>query len=96
VIGVVRTHQGIRLAQYHSSMLSAYLTGRVIEDTRREFFNNLVEVGPGIALTPSNRFNLQLRLEHVNGTYLPAGRSHNPYGKNYTNNLVQLLFYAKI
>ena len=45
VIGGVRTHQGIHLLQYHSSMLNAYVTGRVIADTQRQFFNNFAEVG---------------------------------------------------
>lgn len=95
VIGLIRTHQGIRLLQYHSSMVNLYVTGRVIADTKREFYNNIAEVGPGISFVPSNRFHLQLRFEQVNGMYLPAGRFVNPYGKYYTNNVVQLLFYMK-
>lgn len=96
VIGTLKTHQGIRLAQYKSSMLNLYLSGRVIEDTRREFFNNIAEIGPGIGFIPSNRFRVQLRYEHLKGIYLPAGGSFNPYGKYYTNNIVQLFVYAKI
>ncbi|WP_133127753.1 tetratricopeptide repeat protein [Legionella nagasakiensis] len=97
VIGLIRTHQGMRLLQYHSSMLNLYMTGRVIADTRREFFNNLAEIGPGIAFVPSNRFNLQLRFEHIKGAYLPVGgASVNPYGKYYSNNLVQLHFYVNM
>lgn len=96
VIGLARTHQGIRLLQYKSSMVNLYATGRILADTRREFFNNFAEVGPGIAFIPSNRFNVQLRLEHVNGVYLPAGATPNPYDKYYTNNVAQLLFYVRI
>jgi hypothetical protein len=95
VIGLIRTHQGIRLFQYKSSMINLYLTGRVIEDTKRLFFNNIAEIGPGISIVPSNRFNVQLRLEQVNGMYLPAGATLNPYNKYYTNQLAQLLFYMK-
>ncbi|WP_298625564.1 hypothetical protein, partial [uncultured Legionella sp.] len=96
VIATIKTHQGIRFLQYHSSMINLYLSGRVIEDTRREFFNNIAEVGPGIGFTPSNRYRVQLRFEHIKGAYLPAGRSINPYGKYYTNNTVQLFVYLKI
>jgi hypothetical protein len=96
VIGVLRTRQGIRLLQYHSSMLNLYAAGRVIADTNRVFYNNIAEVGPGISFIPTNRFNLELRFEYVNGVYLPAGGSVNPYGKYYTNQVVQLLFYVKI
>ena len=96
IIGLIKTHQGIRLLQYKSSMLNLYMTGRVFGDTRREFFNNYAEVGPGISFIPSNRFNLELRFEHVDGVYLPAGASFNPYGKHYTSQYAQLLFYVKI
>ena len=96
VIGVIKTHQGVRLLQYKSSMLNLYMTGRVFGDTRREFFNNYAEVGPGIAFVPSNRFNLQLRVEQVKGVYLPAGATVNPYAKYYTSQYIQLLFYVKI
>lgn len=96
IIGGGRTHQGIRFIQYHSMILNAYLTGRVIVDTKRLFYNNFMEAGPGIAFIPTNRFNFQLRFEHLNGAYLPAGAIPNPYRQYYTNNLVQLLFYVKI
>jgi hypothetical protein len=60
VIGGLRTHQGIRLLQYHSTMLNAYVTGRVITDTQRIYYNNFAEIGPGLSFIPSNRFNVQL------------------------------------
>jgi tetratricopeptide (TPR) repeat protein len=97
VIAGVRTRQGIRLLQYHSSMLNLYWVGRAITDTNRIFYNNFAEMGPGLALVPSNRFNVQVRLEHVNGVYLPAGTvPPNPYSKHYTNNLIQMLFYIRV
>jgi tetratricopeptide (TPR) repeat protein len=96
VIGGIRTRQGIRLLQYKSSLLNVYMVGRVLGDTRREYFNNIAEIGPGIAFIPSNRVNLQVRLEHVNGAYLPAGALTNPYRPYYTNTIIQLFFYVKI
>lgn len=96
VIGGIRTHHGVRLIQYHSMILNTYLTGRVITDTKRLFYNNFLEGGPGVAFIPTNRFNFQLRFEHLNGAYIPAGAIPNPYRQYYTNNLVQLLFYVKI
>ncbi len=96
VIAGAKTHQGIRLLQYHSSMVNLYATGRVIADTQRQFFNNFAEIGPGIEFIPTNRFNVKILFEHVNGVYLPAGATPNPYGQYYTNNVVQLLMYVKI
>lgn len=97
VIGGIRTHQGIRLLQYHSSMINLYIVGRVLGDTQHVFYNNYAEAGPAIAFIPSNRWNLQLRFEHVNGVYLPASAiPSNPYPKHYTNNILQLIFYVKL
>ncbi len=95
IIANAKTHQGIRLLQYHSSMVNLYVTGRVIEDSNRDFFNNIAEVGPGIGFIPSNRYKLEVRFEHINGVYLPVGGNTNPYSKYYLNNTVQLLFYTK-
>ena len=96
IIATGKTHQGLRLWQYHSSMLNLYVTGRVIEDTNRDFFNNIAEIGPGVGFIPSNRYKVELRFEHINGKYLPVGNSSNPYGKYYINNMVQLFFYTKL
>lgn len=96
VIAGFNTHQGVRLFQYRSSMINLYLSGRAMVDTRREFFNNIAEIGPGVSFIPNNRYRLQLRFESVNGMYLPAGGSFNPYHKYYTNRIAQLLFYVKI
>lgn len=96
VIGLIRTHQGVHILQYQRSLLNLYVTGRAITDTHREFFNNLAEIGPGIAFIPTNLLPLQIRFEQVKGVYIPAGASPNPYGKYYTNRVIQLLFYLKI
>jgi|GEM_PF-139464 len=97
IISTIRTRQGIRAIQYESTMINFYVTGRVIADTNRDFFNNIAEIGPGIAIVPSNRYNLQLRLEQIRGVYLPVNRfSVNPYGKYYTNRIAQLLVYVRI
>jgi tetratricopeptide (TPR) repeat protein len=96
VIGGAVTRQGIRALQYKSSILNVYVVGRALSDTQRVFYNNFAEIGPGVSFMPSNRFNLQLRFEHLNGMYIPAGSIPNPYAKYYTNNVVQLLVYVKI
>ncbi|STX51434.1 Uncharacterized enzyme of heme biosynthesis [Legionella busanensis] len=96
VIGTFITRQGIRILQYHASIINIYMLGRVFQDTRREFFNNLVEYGPGVGFIPSNRFRIEIRFDYINGTYLPAGGSVNPYGKHYTNKMLQLLYYVRV
>ena len=95
-IGGIRTHQGIHLLRYKSGVINTYLTGRVIFDTQRLFFNNYTEIGPGIAWIPFARYNLQLRFEHVRGMYIPAGNTPNPYSHYYNNNILQFLVYIKL
>lgn len=96
VIASIRTHQGIRLLQYKSSMINLFIRGRVIEDSRRDFYNNFAELGPGLGITPSNRYNVEIHLDYINGMYLPAGgRQPNPFSKFYSNKRALLLCYVK-
>ena len=96
VIGLFRTHQGIHLLQYKSSMLNVYVRGILSEDTRRIFSNNFTEIGPGFSIIPSNRWNLEFCFEYSKGMYLPAGRVYNPYSKYYSNALARALFYVRV
>jgi len=97
VIASVRTHQGIRLFQYKSSMINLFARGRVIEDSHRDFYNNFAELGPGLAIIPSNRYNFEIHLDYINGMYLPVGGlQHNPYNKYYSNKRALLQFYVKV
>lgn len=93
VIATVRTRQGIRLWQHHSTMLNLYITGRIVVDKNRDFFNNIAEIGPGVSLIPLNRYSVILRYEYIRGVYLPAGGSFNPYNKYYNNSTIQLIYY---
>ncbi len=96
VIGVAKSHQGIHLLQYKSSVVNLYARGIVVYDVQRLFYNNYAEIGPGIGFIPSNRYNLEVRYDLIRGAYLPAGAVPNPYGKYYNNQLLQLLLYVKI
>lgn len=96
VIGVARSHQGIRLLQYKSSIVNVYARGLMVYDVQRLFYNNYAEIGPSIGFIPSNRYNLEVRYDLIRGVYLPAGATPNPYGKYYNNQLLQLLLYVKL
>lgn len=95
-IATARVRPGFEFFRYKTTSLSLYLKGNIIEDKRREFFNNLIEYGPGIVFTPSDRYNVSLRYESLNGHYLPAGSpSPNPYSLNYHNGITQLDVYFR-
>ncbi len=96
VIGVAKSHQGIRLLQYKSSIVNVYARGIMVYDVQRLFYNNYAEIGPSIGFIPSNRYNFEVRYDLIRGVYLPAGAVQNPYGKYYNNQLLQLLLYVKL
>lgn len=91
-----RLRQGLRIFQAQSTEVDFYLTGHMILDTKHEFYNNIIEYGPGIAIIPSTRYNNTIRLESLRGYYLPVNSpSPNPYGPNYTNQVIQLETYLQ-
>jgi len=97
IIGSVRLRQGIRVFKYETSSIDLYLKGFVVWDTAHQYYNNIVEWGPGIALTPSNRYNVVLHLEALQGHYIPVtSPSPNPYTSNYHNNLLLLDCYFRL
>ena len=96
LIATVQSQQGVYLFEHKNTMVNAYFLEHFLIDSKREYFNNLIEFGPGLSFIPSNKFNFQFRFEYLKGIYLPAGASVNPYGKQYTNKLFKLLFYVQI
>lgn len=91
-----RLRQGLRIFQAQSTEVDFYLTGHMILDTKHEFYNNIIEYGPGIAIIPSTRYNNSIRLESLRGYYLPVNSpSPNPYGSHYTNQVIQLETYLQ-
>jgi len=94
-IAEFRSNQGLRVMQWHYTTLDVYLTGRVVADGLRLFFNNYVELGPGFIWTPYALHHVKLRADVVRGHYLPAGRSFNPFAPYYNNVLVQFIWYGK-
>jgi hypothetical protein len=94
IIGFFTTKQGIRLAEYHESALDFYVRVRASADKQHQFFNNFVEVGPGIEFYPTNRYSVSLRLEFLRGYYINVDSpSPNPYPPTYYNTLGLLEFY---
>lgn len=95
IIGYGSIREGLRIAEYRTSEINLYLRGRGGFDKNQEFYNNFVEIGPGIELIPNNRYNFSLRLETLKGYYIKVDSpSPNPYGPNYHNTLAIAEFYA--
>jgi tetratricopeptide (TPR) repeat protein len=96
-IATARLRPGIEVLRYGSSSVNLYLKAFISEDYQRLFYNNILEIGPSIALTPSDRYNITIRYECLRGYYLPSGGDEiNPYGGKYHNNMVFLDTYVSI
>lgn len=91
VIAQTRLRGGLNLAQGPWGLLQAYLRMQLTEDTLQHFYNDTVDVGPGLAWWLPTRIPLVLRVESLWGHYL-NGRN-NPYPPNYTNERVELDFF---
>lgn len=96
-IGTVRWRPGVEVIRYLATSLDLYFRGFLIEDTQREFFNNLVEYGLGATFIPSDRYNIAFRYEFTEGYYLPsAGSSANPYGAKYHNTVIECDLFFRL
>lgn len=96
VIATARVREGFRAFEYQCMMLDFYLKGFLVGDTLHQFYNNIFEIGPGIALTPVNKFNFVVRYETIQGYYLPVNSpSRNPYGPKYRNSITQADFFIR-
>ena len=93
-IATLRFRPGVRVFRYGSMSLDLYYRGFLVEDQARQFYNNIFENGPGLAVRFSDRYNVVLRYEQIHGRYLPASSpSPNPYSKNYHNAITELDTY---
>lgn len=96
VIGDLTLREGFRVWDDGTTALSAYWPLHVLKDGNRDFFNNLAEGGVGLELQPVLRINLKLRAELIHGVYFGiAGRDPNPYGPNYDDFRLTLLYSAR-
>ena len=70
MLGQATLWQGVRLYEHGMSSLSAYSKVNVLWDSEGEFFNNLVEVGPGLSWRPSLAWPVEFRLERLFARYI--------------------------
>jgi len=93
VIGYLQIREGLRLAGWQNSRLLGYAKFNLAKDSNRDFFNNVGEVGAGLEFRPHREVNLGLRLEYLHGIYYGIeGRDTNPFGRQYDDFRVTLLF----
>lgn len=82
LIGDLRVRDGVNVFSRGLSRVNIYLKGEVFADTERLYYNNRLEVGPGISYIPNVNHDLSIRLEALKGRYL-GSFADNPYPSNY-------------
>jgi hypothetical protein len=76
--------EGLRLVEKGRSALDGYIHLYGVTDSNDDFYNNLFEVGPGLAWVPDHRQNVVVRVGRLRGHYFKVnGRDPNPYGSHY-------------
>ena len=91
IIGTLWFRPGLRAATFQSALIDLYIANYLVLDKNREFFNNTYSIGPGIAIQPSNHWNVVLRLESLQSFYIPVNSpTPNPYTSTFYNNIALL------
>ncbi|MBA3958243.1 MAG: hypothetical protein H0X51_07620 [Parachlamydiaceae bacterium] len=85
-IGYATLKEGIYLIDQPCCDLRAYIRLFGAVDTKGEFFNNVIEVGPYLEATPLKMLPIKLAIYWLQGFYYRnGGTSVNPYGPRYTD-----------
>jgi hypothetical protein len=94
VIGYFHAKAGFRLCRLWKSDLAAYGVLYLMKDTNKDFWNNKVEFGPGIWLSPFPNLDLKIFTEWLVGNYFGIeGVDPNPYTQRYGDRRVGILFW---
>lgn len=85
MIGYVQLKQGVSVPARGFVPFQLFLAENVVKDSRSDFYNNVVEAGPGLRFVPFRALrHAQVQAEYLRGYYLTDGhRTKNPSGPNY-------------
>lgn len=88
VLSDLRVRSGLNFADQG---LKFYGKAHAINDTAQRYYNNLIEVGPGISWKPFKQFPATLSVEKMYGKYISGTPSE--IKNTYDNTRVELTFY---
>jgi hypothetical protein len=82
-IGNVQLREGINLPTGRALPMQLLGVTNIVRDTNRNFYNNVVEVGPAVRIAPLHHTpNLYFEAQYLRGFYT-AHDPTNPYGARY-------------
>lgn len=85
VIGFGHAKAGARVLEWRRAYGDVYLRGDFVADTRREFFNNIVEGSVGVRLVPDFGIGVQVLAEYHRGLYWDRALRTSPYDRWYSS-----------
>jgi len=85
IIGLLQGKEGLTLPLKRLLPVQAFAAANVVKDSRGDFYNNIIEIGPGFRFAPFRRMPaFQIQAQYLRGYYTIRGRrTVNPYGPNY-------------
>jgi hypothetical protein len=94
IIGYAHLKSGIHMLRVWKTIFDAYAVVYINKDTKKDFWNNKLEIGPGIWLRPWEDLELQIYIEWLNGYYYGIeGIDPNPYSQKYQDRRMGILFW---
>ena len=84
-IGYVTGRAGVRPVEVSRTVVDAYIIGGLVRDTKLEYYNNLLEWGAGVRITPNINWGLYLMAEYHRGYYWDVGGPPLPYDRYYNS-----------
>lgn len=85
VLGFGHAKTGARVMEWHRAYTEVYLRGDVVADTRREFYNNILEASIGLRVVPDFAWGLQILAEYHRGMYWDTSLPTAPYDRYYSS-----------
>jgi hypothetical protein len=92
VIGLLQGRAGAEFASYRASAASIFLRANIGWDTMGDFYNRVVELGPGVSIVPHRSWGLSFAVEALRGFYWSSTAAASPYGPAYTSVRIYILF----
>jgi len=94
VISYINVKSGFHILRIWEISLDGYGVIYVAKDVNKDFWNNKVEIGPGIRLRPIPGLELKLFAEWLYGIYFGIeGEDINPYPQKYKNRRIGFTFW---
>jgi tetratricopeptide (TPR) repeat protein len=91
-IGYDAGRAGARLIEWETSALDVYGRLDVVRDTKRKYYNNILEWGGGVRIIPDYSFGLSILAEYHRGRYYPVINSTLATGQYYNSFRLFIIF----